>query len=682
MAVPAGPTEVRYTGNGVTTGFTIPFLLILPTDLDVFISGTEVTTGFTVTGAGAPTSTITFTTAPADGADVYLTLNVPFERLNDYQENGEFQAATVNRDFDRIWQALKQLNNTGGRSLMLGNSDVDGAGFYRAKGNGIRNLADPTEPQDAATMAWVSNYISDILETGQGPVNNAANVIYSYPDGTIGTVQDLADAIKGVNLIGFKAAGANAVARSLGARYRLEEKYRSYVIDYMTDEMVADWLAGTYAVDCRPAFVDAQNALPLDGGTVVMPGGTLGLYSEFTFRHGVSPEGTGPMYSTNGIDPGNTVIVPRHAGRSCFSFQGANGCEPRNFTIKSYPDVFPKTGTVLGRSAAASAGQHHFDNVSILGHYSVAGIYSVAAEDILFTKPYVWIFGGGAKYCFATGISDSLGVGGGLVASSNLHITMVHPFFINSATDANSSCMYFEGAQATGNVSVLGGYMIAFAGSYVHINLGDIDGLSPIGTWTFNINGERLSGGDPLYGFRITATGVQTLKGLSISGGRFDLLASGVTTHYDIIVPGNVILDNPHIVMPPPEAFPYATSQVNRSQIHGGVVSVGRVARWTALAFASGWSNSFGTPYAGAGWRIGSDNNVMLRGTVSGSAVGVIATLPVEARPFADLRFPVSAGVSPTTCRVRISAATGEITLTGSQVVEVDLSGINFNVSI
>ncbi|MNO20217.1 GDSL-like Lipase/Acylhydrolase [compost metagenome] len=159
MAVPAGPTEVRYVGNGVTKTFTIPFLLILSSDLDVFLNGSEQGSGYVIAGAGNPTSSITFTAAPAVGVDVYLVLNVPFERLNDYQENGDFLAATVNRDFDRIWQALKQLLRGATRALTLGSTDVDGSGWYRAKGNGIRNLADPINEQDAVNQRFMRDYV-------------------------------------------------------------------------------------------------------------------------------------------------------------------------------------------------------------------------------------------------------------------------------------------------------------------------------------------------------------------------------------------------------------------------------------------------------------------------------------------------------------------------------------------
>ncbi|MCE1001822.1 hypothetical protein [Pseudomonas sp. NMI1173_11] len=184
MAVPAGPTEVRYVGNGVTSVFTIPFLLILPSDLEVWIDGVERTSGFVVTGAGNPSSTITFSSTPALGAEIYLALNVPFERLNDYQENGDFLAGTVNRDFDRIWQALKQLIRGYSRSLTLGIFDVDGQGWYRAKGNGIRDLADPVQPQDASNRRFVELEVNRAIGSASGPFNLAQNVAWAPYDGS------------------------------------------------------------------------------------------------------------------------------------------------------------------------------------------------------------------------------------------------------------------------------------------------------------------------------------------------------------------------------------------------------------------------------------------------------------------------------------------------------------------
>ncbi|CAI8724286.1 hypothetical protein [Pseudomonas sp. IT-P4] len=172
MTVQNVPPEKRYAANGVSPTYTIPFLLIEAGDLDVFLNGVEVTSGFTLTGIGNPTSSITFTVPPL--GDLYLVLNVPFQRLVDYQENGDFLSSTVNRDFDRIWQALKQLFRFSMRSPMLGANDVDGAGAYLAKGNRLSDLADPLAPQDAVTRNWVGIYIDSV----SGLINTTLGIAY------------------------------------------------------------------------------------------------------------------------------------------------------------------------------------------------------------------------------------------------------------------------------------------------------------------------------------------------------------------------------------------------------------------------------------------------------------------------------------------------------------------------
>ncbi|WP_443692667.1 hypothetical protein [Pseudomonas sp.] len=215
MAVPAGPTDKRYTGNGVTKTFTIPFLLLSATDLDVFINGVEVVSGFTVTGVGSPTSSITFSAAPASLSDILLTLNVPFERLNDYQENGDFLSSTVNRDFDRVWQALKQLLRYSTRALSLGFFDVDGAGAYRAKGNRIADLSNPVADQDAATKRSVEQYVGAVIASGQGSMNIASNVVYALPGAGVGTLQQLSvtnDPSRGAAMIGRATVAVESIA--------------------------------------------------------------------------------------------------------------------------------------------------------------------------------------------------------------------------------------------------------------------------------------------------------------------------------------------------------------------------------------------------------------------------------------------------------------------------------------
>lgn len=273
MAVPAGPTEQRYVGNGVTTIFTVPFLVIQASDLAVYVDGVKLTSGYTQSGVGNPTSSVTFTTAPANLAQILLTLEVPFERLNDYQENGDFLANTVNNDFDRIWQALKQLYTWATRSLRLGTTDVDGQGWYRAKGNGIRDLADPVQPQDAATKNWAETYLGGLISAIVGNPNVASGVGYVTPRGTLGLVQDMsdiADPLKGAAYIGRAIRHINSIAelRALAGQYDGEIVYlRGRDIANRMGQGNLVWVAGSSLTDNGGTIFGA-----LAGGRWIRPG--------------------------------------------------------------------------------------------------------------------------------------------------------------------------------------------------------------------------------------------------------------------------------------------------------------------------------------------------------------------------------------------------------------------------
>lgn len=216
MSVQPGPTDKRYAANGVTTVYAVPFLVIEAGDLKVYLNDALQTYGYTLTGIGLPASSITFDIPPT--GDLYLVLEVPFQRLVDYQENGDFLSSTVNRDFDRIWQALKQLLRGFSRALTLGATDVDGFGAYRAKGNRISDLADPILDQDAVPHKWFRTYMADLISAIQGPINNALNIFFKGPDDLDYVVQDLSNTgtpAKGAALIGYNGGTVKGALDSL-----------------------------------------------------------------------------------------------------------------------------------------------------------------------------------------------------------------------------------------------------------------------------------------------------------------------------------------------------------------------------------------------------------------------------------------------------------------------------------
>lgn len=125
MSVQPGPTFKRHAANGVAPTYTIPFLLLAATDLQITLDGVLVTTGFTLSGIGNPQSSCTFS-APYPSGDLLFQMVIPFQRLTDYQMNGDFLSQTVNPDFDRLWLAAKQLNRDSSRALTVGLLEPEG----------------------------------------------------------------------------------------------------------------------------------------------------------------------------------------------------------------------------------------------------------------------------------------------------------------------------------------------------------------------------------------------------------------------------------------------------------------------------------------------------------------------------------------------------------------------------
>ena len=108
MSVTAQTPYKKFTAAPGATLFSTGFRLILASDLVVKVNGVVVTTGFTVSSLGAGAgSDVTFGTPMIGGEIVELVRYVPKTRLTDYQQLGDYQASSVNNDFDRLVMMLQ-----------------------------------------------------------------------------------------------------------------------------------------------------------------------------------------------------------------------------------------------------------------------------------------------------------------------------------------------------------------------------------------------------------------------------------------------------------------------------------------------------------------------------------------------------------------------------------------------
>ncbi|MCK7435892.1 hypothetical protein L8O38_22065, partial [Enterobacter bugandensis] len=165
MAVNAEVPIIEF--NGGATTYTFPFRVIDVSDLKVYVNGSEVTTGFTITLNGDKGGDVVFAAAtPAGKNVVMLRRDTPFKRDTDYQNNGSLLADTIDDDFDRLWLCLQEEKAASDITL---NKPIGGDAWQAEKFR-IENLADGINPQDAATY----KQLTDTTASATGQANAAA----------------------------------------------------------------------------------------------------------------------------------------------------------------------------------------------------------------------------------------------------------------------------------------------------------------------------------------------------------------------------------------------------------------------------------------------------------------------------------------------------------------------------
>ncbi len=158
---------VRYTGDGSTTTYSVPFSYRAQEDVTVTLAGV-VTTAFTWNGAGTQ---ITFTSPPAiDVAIEIRRTTSQGTKLVDYASGSVLTESDLDTDSDQAFFMAQEAIDDSGDVIKISGTNFQ----WDAQNKRLTNVADPTSAQDAATKNWSETAMSSQLAQATTQATNAA----------------------------------------------------------------------------------------------------------------------------------------------------------------------------------------------------------------------------------------------------------------------------------------------------------------------------------------------------------------------------------------------------------------------------------------------------------------------------------------------------------------------------
>ena len=198
---------VRYTGNGNTTQFAIPFTYIDSAHLSCTVAG--VNTSFTLNAAG---TTATLSSPPANGVAIeFRRKTSQTSRLTDYQSGSVLKEEDLDTDSIQSFNMSQEAIDDAGDVIKLDNVDFQ----WDTQNKRLKNVADPTANTDAATKNYLENtWLSTTDKATLTNVNNNIAAINTV-NSNISDIQQTNSNATNINTVATNIGSVNTVATDI-----------------------------------------------------------------------------------------------------------------------------------------------------------------------------------------------------------------------------------------------------------------------------------------------------------------------------------------------------------------------------------------------------------------------------------------------------------------------------------
>jgi len=193
---------VRYTGNGTTTTYAIPFSYRSTDDLSATVAGVSVT-AYTLDAAG---TNLTFTTAPANGAAIEIRRTTSQNtKLVDYVSGSVLTENDLDTDSDQAFFMSQEAIDKAGDVISLDNVDFN----WDVQNKRLKNVANPVDNTDAVNKQFISTNIPNI--TTVAGISSDVTTVAGISSDVTAVANDATD----IGTVSANIASVNTVATNI-----------------------------------------------------------------------------------------------------------------------------------------------------------------------------------------------------------------------------------------------------------------------------------------------------------------------------------------------------------------------------------------------------------------------------------------------------------------------------------